>query len=534
MSKRKIFDKKIVLAAILCAGFSVNIAHSEPIVEGKYVEYSNETYDGVTDQQNLLNYGSKWGNNTHNSSGWMVDIENTIFQNNVQTGTNSGEGFIIKGCSTPFVLNNVKILNNTTTVSRNYPIIDIWKGAASEVADGEAPNYDAIITFINSEVSGNDNYVFVQKNAVANIIAQSDGTTGGTTKFSDNGKNGTFKALSSSNTATINFNADSTSKIIVNDSVVDTDGKTIVNINKSGLSYQGLEHNSETDKLQPKTYDILETGGEYNFNDTIGVGTLNIHNGAEVKFGSYEHPNNNNPVTTYGNLNLRNFTNDENGGILNFVNNHADANALGNVTFGSDIHVNVDLLLSADNTSATGDTFSANVNSASNGKFIIDSFNLPSGKTFNDITGDFSFQILNNTGSKDNLSIVLSQNAQAQMQNDTRLLYDGEYSGNTQTDSLKQVTYFDEKYYNWHQEADGEIWGTIGLTSKNSLNDSLGVIIDLEKTPMTRVNDSPLGDSLAFVVQGRTKGTDEIIDERSFVAGVSLSSGENRLFIYLE
>lgn len=366
----------------------------------------------------MLNYGSKWGVDTHNSSGWRLDIENTNFINNVQVGTDSGQGYLIKGCSTPVVLRNVKILNNKTTPSQNYPIIDIWKGAANEVADGEAPNYDAIITFINSEVSGNDANIFVQKNAVANIIAQSNGSTGGEIKFSDNGKNGTFKVLSSSNTAVFNFNADSSSKITINDSVVDTDGKTTININKSDLTYQGLGYNSESGEYEPRTFDITEKGGEYNFNDTIGGGTLKVYNGAKINFGSYEHPNNGTPVTTYGKLNVRNFTNDTNGGVLNFVNNHADANALGNVNLGSNVHVNLDLLLSADNKSATGDTFSANVNSASNGNIIIDSFNLPAGKTFNDITGNFSFQILNNTGSKDKLSIVLSDAAQAQMQND--------------------------------------------------------------------------------------------------------------------
>jgi len=364
MNKKTISKRKILLAAVFCMTFSMNTVKADIIENDKYVKIIDESYRNITDQQNLLNYGSKWGNNTHNSSGWIFDIENTDFIDNVQVGTNSGEGFLIKGCSTPFVLKNVNILNNKTSSSKNYPIIDIWKGAANEVSDGEAPNHDAIITFINSEVSGNDNYVFVQKNAVANIIAQSDGTTGGTTKFSDNGKNGTFKALSSSNTATINFNADSTSKIIVNDSVVDTNGKTTVNVNKSGLSYQGLGYNTEREVYEPQTYAISETGGEYNFNDTLGVGTLNVYNGAEVNFGSYEHQNNGSPVVTYGNLNLRNFTNDENGGILNFVNNHADTNVLGNVNLGSDIHVNLDFLISADNMSATGDTFSANATNA--------------------------------------------------------------------------------------------------------------------------------------------------------------------------
>lgn len=308
-----------------------------------------------------------------------------------------------------------------------------------------------------------------------------------------------------------------------------------VNINKSGLSYQGLGYNTERGVYEPQTYAISETGGKYNFNDTIGVGALKVYNGAEINFGSYEHQNNSSTVMTYGNLNLRNFTNDENGGVLNFANDHADANVLGNVNLGSDIHVNLDLFISNDNTSATGDTFSANVNSASNGNIIIDSFNLPAGKTFDDITGNFSFQILNNTGSKDKLSIVLSDTAKAQMQqNESRMLYNGAFSGDIQADNLKQITYFDEKYYKWHKEATGEIWGKIGLTSINSLNDSLGVIIDSEKTPSIKVKDSVLGDTLAFVVQGRTVSTDEILDDRSFVAGVSLSSGENRLFIYLE
>lgn len=91
------------------------------------------------------------------------------------------------------------------------------------------------------------------------------------------------------------------------------------------------------------------------------AGTLNVYNDANIKFGSYEHPNGDNPVTTYGSLNVQNFTNDTNGGTLDFRNNHADDNNLGNVKLGSDIKVNIDFI-SSDLTTATGDTFTSNVN----------------------------------------------------------------------------------------------------------------------------------------------------------------------------
>jgi hypothetical protein len=100
----------------------------------------------------LINYGSKWGANQHNSSGWIVDIEKTVFENNIQRGNDNGS--LIKDCSSPFVLNKVRILNNVS--SGSYPIIDVWKGSAGEVSDGDAPNHDAILTIINSDITGND------------------------------------------------------------------------------------------------------------------------------------------------------------------------------------------------------------------------------------------------------------------------------------------------------------------------------------------------------------------------------------------
>ena len=77
------------------------------------------------------------------------------------------------------------------------------------------------------------------------------------------------------------------------------------------------------------------------------------------------------------------FTNDTNGGTLDFRNNNADSNNLGNVKLGSDIKVNIDFI-SSDLTTATGDTFTSNVNAASNGKIYIDkiNLNLPDGKNF--------------------------------------------------------------------------------------------------------------------------------------------------------
>lgn len=512
------FNKKILFAAMLCVAFMAGKANAEIITdeENRNVVIKNSIYQNITNEQNILNYGSKWGSESsrHNSSGWIVDIENTDFINNTQSTNDSG--FIIKNCSSSFVLSNVKMQGNTS--KGNSPIIDVWKGAADEVADGGAPNYNAVITFINSEVTGNNNYIFLQKNAIANVIAQNSETT----LFSDNGKNGTFKVISGTNGAAVNFNADSSSVITVNDSIVDTDGRTSININKSGLTYTGLQQDGSG--YVAHDYDITETGGTYNFNDTIGVGTLNIYNGAKVKFGSYEHQNGGNPVTTYGSLNVRNFTNDGYGGTLDFINNHADANNFGNLSLNSNLHADLDFLISDDGTVISGDTFSANVSSTSNGNLIIDSFNITPGKTFNDIVGNVNLLILNNSGSSNNFQIVLSDYAQTQMENTVRLMSSGSYVGPIQDDTLKSETEFSDEYWSYHLEGTADVWGKIGLTSTNSTNDSIGLIVDhYENENLEKINYEKLGDTLALVVNGRTTEADPIVDERSFVAGNATS-----------
>lgn len=58
---KKIFNKKILFATVLCSAFSMNIANGSIIEDGKYVKYINHTFNGITNQQNLINYGSKWG-----------------------------------------------------------------------------------------------------------------------------------------------------------------------------------------------------------------------------------------------------------------------------------------------------------------------------------------------------------------------------------------------------------------------------------------------------------------------------------------
>ena len=464
MSKSRILNKKFLFAAVLCLACTTGIANAD---EDRNVKIINENYQSITNKQNILNYGSKWGADTHDSSGWILDIENTVFKNNTQSGKDNG--LIIKGCSTPIVLKNVKILNNKST--GNSPIIDVWKGAANEVSDGDAPNHDSIITIINSEISGNNNEMFLQKNAVGNIIAQN----GGTVEFSDNGKNNTFRIMSNASGAIVNFNADSDSKVIINDILQDSDNKTFININKSGLSYQGLIKNSETSKYEPHTYEITETGGEYNFNALLKAGTLNVYNDANIKFGSYEHPNGDNPVTTYGSLNVQNFTNDTNGGTLDFRNNNADSNSLGNVKLGSDIKVNIDFI-SSDLTTATGDTFTSNVNAASNGKIYIDkiNLNLPDGKNFKDITGNFNFQVLKNTGSGNNLQLALSGEALelfGEAQNPIRKMMENEhYVGESKHDSLNaetKTTNFSDKFWNYHLEGNADVYCMLFYSNKN-------------------------------------------------------------------
>ena len=146
-----------------------NFACAEQIITDHNVMILYDpSFQNISNKQNLLNYGSKYGNDGHDSSGWIVDIENTDFLNNTQSGNDNGS--LIKDCSSSFVLNNSLIQGNTATGTS--PIINAWKGIAQDVSDGLAPNYDGVITFIDSSIKDNKGYMLFQLDAIGNVVAQ--------------------------------------------------------------------------------------------------------------------------------------------------------------------------------------------------------------------------------------------------------------------------------------------------------------------------------------------------------------------------
>ena len=89
------------------------------------------------------------------------------------------------------------------------------------------------------------------------------------------------------------------------------------------------------------------TGGEYIFNSPLESGTINLYNGADVRFGNVRQADGS---VSLGKLDVSATTNDANGGYLNFANyNTTDFQKFGALTLGSDLKVGIDFDLGTPN-----------------------------------------------------------------------------------------------------------------------------------------------------------------------------------------
>lgn len=122
------------------------------------------------------------------------------------------------------------------------------------------------------------------------------------------------------------------------------------NANKS-ITFDGtLENDSSKNNALFINSDSTIKGGVYNFNNSVSAKNLNIFNDANVKFGSAAQADG---TTSYGSLNTQDFTNDTNGGTLDFLNSHIESNTLGNANLNGILNTKIDV----DFTNAQSDSF---------------------------------------------------------------------------------------------------------------------------------------------------------------------------------
>lgn len=167
---------------------------------------------------------------------------------------------------------------------------------------------------------------------------------------------GKYNDFYGTNKASLYLNANSGKNIIFNGSVV-----------SNGPAFDINADNDDNIK-----------GGTYNFNNTVEAANMTIHNGADIKLGSYKQADNS---TTYGKITASNFSNDGNGGILDSKNSAVQELNLGNVTLNSDLSWIMDAQLKggavtvSDNLKAN--SFSGTGNIIINGINILEDSDIP-------------------------------------------------------------------------------------------------------------------------------------------------------------
>ena len=352
------------------------------------------------------------------ASGGNLLITDSVFQNNVAQNGDGGAILLSGGA-------NVVVKNSDFVGNSAYN----WGGAI--YLNGTSSK----LTLIDSDFSGNNvdrqvnpiargAGIRLQPNDTVNIIADSKNV-----EFKNNYTGGNYSDIYSF--GTINLNAAS-GKNITFGGALQTSGT--INIGKSDLTYTTLNDDYTTSDVN-----ITQTGGTYNFGDSISGSNLafNLYNGAKVNLGTaingvyidelslrganglatkqssllstLDNQENGLPqavafamtavsngtgtmadlvsaaqnagmAVNYGALNVGSggLTNDANGGVINAVNNYLNGMNLGNVTLGSDLHFLLDgsTKVAAGNTTGMGDVLNGTSITDNGHNLVIDKINL--------------------------------------------------------------------------------------------------------------------------------------------------------------
>ena len=169
---------------------------------------------------------------------------------------------------------------------------------------------------------------------------------------------------------TLNLNAASGKSIDFGGSVTGKNN-AILNINQSNLVYDDLKDDGT---FETETKDITQTGGKYIFRGEVSGQTMNLYNGANVKYGDLLQTDG---TSTYGHGTLTGFTSTGTGNILDAINGSTQYKNRGdwaNISLGAvTLNANTNLRLNAwtGGTGGVTDYFEATSYSGS-GKFLID------------------------------------------------------------------------------------------------------------------------------------------------------------------
>ena len=235
--------------------------------------------------------------------------------------------------------------------------------------------------------------------------------------------------------------------------------------------------------------------GNYEFNNIISGNNIAIFNGAKIKLDKITQTNN---TETYGVFNLsgNTFKNDANGGSIDTINDHIDAQNLGSVTLNSDINFKFDMNLATKVT----DTIEASYSSSGTRNIILSDINLLGTKSWGDFgESDLNKKIQILTSDSASLQLGLSTDLETLFEN-KKVLLDTTPVSNTPEDILP-TTNWDKEYKNTIVEK--KKYGRWNLAQTTTENDSLGF------TSVVR-NESrkeSMGDTLYLVNKDTTNAT---------------------------
>lgn len=237
------------------------------------------------------------------------------------------------------------------------------------------------------------------------------------------------------------------------------------NANKS-ITFDGtLENDSSKNNALFINSDSTIKGGVYNFNNSVSAKNLNIFNGANVKFGSAAQADG---TTSYGSLNTQNFTNDTNGGTLDFLNSHIESNTLGNANLNGILNTKIDV----DFTNAQSDSFK--ITGGDGGTINIGAIHFIDENISTNVENEKTITILDDSVDKVDLTRTSYTNPEVIGTKETKVL------------DVKPTAYWDEKFNDiiYSQDVKGAI----------VLHNSYGDKKDSIKVTVTGFGDStPIG-----------------------------------------
>ena len=320
------------------SNFIGNVAKSSGGAIRLNMSSTMNTGSEITINNSLFRYNSaRQGGAIQNGNASTTTINNSSFDKNYSinrdSSTKTGGGGAIYNDGDLF-LTDTNFTNNATTYEGGAIYASVYQPNPSSSVNIFAKEKDVLFTNNISKAS-----------SVSYSVDEGFSVIGG--KYND---------FYGTNKASLYLNANSGKNIIFNGSVV-----------SNGPAFDINADNDDNIK-----------GGTYNFNNTVEAANMTIHNGADIKLGSYKQADNS---TTYGKITASNFSNDGNGGILDSKNSAVQELNLGNVTLNSDLSWIMDAQLKggavtvSDNLKAN--SFSGTGNIIINGINILEDSDIP-------------------------------------------------------------------------------------------------------------------------------------------------------------